>query len=183
VIGGKTYGEIKTGYLVSNISYQRNSYIEDKLMEISVILKNKGHDVVTVSATDTMQETLKVFAEKFIGCAPVQDEKGKILGLISERDICRAIAKSGDKAVNEPVETGMRTEVVSCGADDHQARVMALMTSHRTRHVLVLDAAGDLAGIISIGDIVKHRLDTALRDEKSMLDYISGTGYSYQSDL
>lgn len=151
-------------------------------MEISVILKNKGDAVFSVPPDETMRKTLQIFAEKHIGCAPVSHAGGKTLGLISERDICRAIAEFGEKAVAKKVQDGMREKIVSCKPTDHLARVMALMTAHKTRHVLVQDDAGDVVGIISIGDIVKHRLDAALRDEKSMLDYISGTGYSFQMD-
>jgi len=151
-------------------------------MEISTILKNKGDSVFSVSPDETMRKTLQMFAENHIGCAPVKDPEGNTVGLISERDICRAIANVGEKAVSEKVQSGMREEVISCKASDHLARAMALMTSHKTRHVLVLDDDDNVVGIISIGDIVKHRLDAALRDEKSMLDYISGTGYSFQMD-
>lgn len=148
-------------------------------MEISAILKTKGGDVFSVSPTETMRKTLQLFSEKRIGCAPVLDENSKTIGLISERDICRAIAQNGEDAVNSAVRKGMREKIISCKTSDHLARVMALMTSHKTRHVMVLDENDEVSGIISIGDIVKHRLDSALRDEQSMLDYISGTGYSF----
>lgn len=151
-------------------------------MEISAILDRKGTEVFSVSATDTMRRTLQFFAEKHIGCAPVRDNKKKLLGLISERDICRAIASNGEDAVNDTVVKVMREKVISCRATDHQARVMALMTFHKTRHVLVMGNDNEFVGIISIGDVVKHRLDKALSDEQSLIDYISGTGYSFHPE-
>ena len=150
-------------------------------MDISAILNAKGDGVFSVSPEETLQNTLQIFADKHIGCAPVTDNNGKLIGLISERDICRAIAEDGESAVRKPVQDVMRDKIISCHASDHQARVMALMTSHKTRHVMVLNEDGGIVGIISIGDIVKQRLDTALRDEKAMLNYISGTGYSLEA--
>jgi len=72
-------------------------------MEITAILSEKGTEVFSVAPEDTMRSTLQLFAEKHIGCAPVKDTSGKLLGLISERDICRIIATDGEGAVNEPV--------------------------------------------------------------------------------
>ena len=150
-------------------------------MKVSVIIEAKGDEAFSVSPDETLRITLKFFAKKQIGSAPVIDAQGKTLGLISERDICNVIARDGEAAVNRPVGEGLNEFIVSCSLDDRLPKVMALMTSHRARHVLVLKD-GATAGIISIGDIVKHRLDEALQDEKSLRDYIAGTGYSYQMD-
>ena len=104
------------------------------------------------------------------------DPKGKIIGLITERDICNAVAKEGESAVNRPASVDLNDSIISCGLSDRISKVMALMTSHRARHVLVLEE-GAIVGIISIGDVVKYRLDEALQDEQSLRDYIAGTGY------
>ncbi len=74
----------------------------------------------------------------------------------------------------------MQKQIVTCTSDDYLGKVMALMTEKRTRHVLVMDGETG-AGIVSIGDVVKHRLDEAIKDEESMLEYIQGTGYGYSS--
>ena len=102
---------------------------------------------------------------------------------VSERDICNAIAKGGQDAVLAPVQDVMRKKIITCTPDDYLKTVMALMTVKRTRHVLVM-AGKTVEGIISIGDVVKHRMDEAIKDEESLLDYIEGTGYSvYSSHL
>ncbi|WP_419902657.1 CBS domain-containing protein [Kiloniella sp.] len=151
-------------------------------MKVSVVLESKGVDVYSVSPNDTVRDTLQFFASKQIGCAPVFDDGGEILGLITERDICNMIAKDGDAVVNRTVGEGLNNYVLSCTSDDRLPKVMALMTSHRTRHVLVRNDDGATVGIISIGDIVKHRLDEALEEEKALRDYIAGTGYSCHMD-
>lgn len=150
-------------------------------MKVSVVLKSKGVDVFSVSPDQTVRETLQFFASKQIGCAPVIDNEGQTIGLITERDICNMVSRDGEDAVNRPVKKGLNKYVVSCSSEDRLPKVMALMTSHRSRHVLVVDDDVTV-GIISIGDIVKHRLDEALQEEKMLREYIVGTGYSYHMD-
>ena len=150
-------------------------------MKVSVILDHKGSDVLSISPEKSLRNTLKFFQENQIGCAPVVDAYGKTLGLITERDICNEVANIGEKAVNKAVGDGLNDFIVCCSPEDRLPKVMALMTSHRARHVLVRNDETTV-GIISIGDIVKHRLDEAIQDEKALREYIAGTGYSVPMD-
>lgn len=145
-------------------------------MRVRYVLGIKGSNVVSVAAEATVRATLRLFAEKKIGCVTVTDAAGRTIGLVSERDICNAIAEDGEGSVRAPVRDVMQKKVVSCTPDDHLGKVMALMTEKRTRHVLVMDGE-TVRGIVSIGDVVKHRLDEAIKHEESMLEYIQGTGY------
>ncbi|MFQ5535428.1 MAG: CBS domain-containing protein [Sphingomonadales bacterium] len=147
-------------------------------MLVKSILKAKGSEVFSVDPDDTVQSALRSFNEWKVGFAIVGKLDGKVLGTVSERDICHAMAEFGDKAASMAVREVMTRNVVSCAAEDALPKVMALMTASRTRHVLVMEN-GAIKGIISIGDLVKHRLDEMLRQEESMLDYIAGTGYSF----
>ncbi len=112
----------------------------------------------------------------------VTDAQGGFIGMITERDICNSIAAGGEDSVTAPVKDAMQRHIVTCAPDDHLGKVMALMTEKRTRHVLVMEGE-TVHGIVSIGDVVKHRLDEAIRDEESMLDYIQGSDYSFSSHL
>ena len=149
-------------------------------MKVCHVLSIKGSNVVSVAAEATVRTTLQLFAQKKIGCVTVEDAAGQTIGLVSERDICNAIAEAGEGAVGAPVRDVMQKQIVTCTPDDYLGKVMALMTEKRTRHVLVMDGE-TLKGIVSIGDVVKHRLDEAIKDEESMLEYIQGTGYGYSS--
>ena len=152
-------------------------------MKISQVLSIKGSNVVSVPPDANVHSTLQLFATQKIGCVMVTNAAGKVVGLITERDICNAIAKGGQDAVLAPVQDVMRKKIITCTPDDYLKTVMALMTVKRTRHVLVM-AGKTVEGIISIGDVVKHRMDEAIKDEESLLDYIEGTGYSvYSSHL
>jgi len=151
-----------------------------KAMKVRDVLGIKGSTVVSVAAAATVRNTLRLFAEEKIGCATVMDAAGRTIGLVSERDICNAIAAAGEGAVRAPVRDVMQKQIVICTPDDYLAKVMALMTEKRTRHVLVMDGE-TVAGIVSIGDVVKHRLDEAIKDEETMLEYIQGTGYGFSS--
>ena len=149
-------------------------------MKVRHVLGIKGSNVISVAAEATVRSTLRLFDQKKIGCATVTNAAGQTIGLVSERDICNAIAEAGEEAVRAPVRKVMQKQFVTCASDDYLGKVMALMTEKRTRHVLVMDGE-TVAGIVSIGDVVKNRLDEAIKDEESMLEYIQGTGYGYSS--
>ena len=149
-------------------------------MKVRDVLGIKGSNVVSIAAEATVHATLRLFAQEKIGCVTVTDAAGQTIGLVSERDICNAIAEAGEGSIHAPVQGVMQKQIVNCTSDDDLAKVMALMTEKRTRHVLVMDGE-TVAGIVSIGDVVKHRLDEAIKDEESMLEYIQGTGYGFTS--
>ena len=140
------------------------------------ILKTKTPEVISVDPSQTMVEVLRLFQDNNIGFVVVSRSPGKYLGTLSERDCCNAVAEHGTEAPMMRVADIMNRSVATCSAQDFLPFVMAVMTERRTRHVLVMD--GDEAvGVVSIGDVVKHRLDEALRNEQALHEYIAGTAH------
>jgi len=127
-------------------------------MLVSDVLQNKGDDVVTTSPGTSIVDAARLFSSAHIGAAVVLEDNNSIVGLVSERDIVRYIAEAGHLALSANVDRVMTSPIKTCKPDDKIDRVMERMTRHRLRHFPVL-AEGRLAGIISIGDVVKHRLE------------------------
>ncbi len=127
-------------------------------MQVSDILAQKGSSVVTVHTNDSVLDTAVQFRARNIGAAPVADDKGEMVGMVSERDIVTAVARLGAAALSEEVETVMTTPVLTCAPDHGICSVIKIMTERRVRHLPVIEA-GHLVGIISIGDVLKPRLD------------------------
>lgn len=145
-------------------------------MLVGEIVKNKGIGVIAVAPDQTMVDVLRLFREKNIGFVVVSGSPGEYLGTLSERDCCNAVAEYGAQAPVMRVADVMNRTVATCSTRDLLPLVMAIMTERRTRHVLVRD--GDaVVGVVSIGDVVKHRLDEAQRTEQDLHDYICGTNY------
>jgi CBS domain-containing protein len=126
-------------------------------MSIEIILKQKGTDVVTIGPEATIKSAAGYLRAKNIGALVVTNGK-TILGLISEREIVHAFSQYGDTAALIPVKDVMRSSVITVPPDESVTRVIGLMTRHRVRHIPVV-RNGQLAGIVSIGDVVKYRLD------------------------
>jgi CBS domain-containing protein len=145
-------------------------------MLICHILNTKALGVISVTPGQTMVEVLRLFRDNNIGFVMVSHRPGEYLGSLSERDCCNAVAEYGAEAPMMRVADIMNRSVASCSTQDGLPLVMAIMTKRRTRHVLVMD--GDVpVGVLSIGDVVKHRLDESLHNEQWLHDYIAGTGY------
>ena len=123
-----------------------------------------------------MMDVLQVFQDNNIGFVVVSRSPGECLGTLSERDCCNAVAEHGTEAPMMRVADIMNRSAATCSAQDRLPLVMAIMTQRRTRHLLVMNGNA-LVGVVSIGDVVKHRLDESLRTEQALRDYISGTGY------
>lgn len=145
-------------------------------MRVRDILKGKAPEVISVAPDQSMVDVLRLFHSKNIGFVVVAGAPGQYLGTLSERDCCNAVAKHGAEAPLLRVAEIMTRSVATCSADDLLPLVMAIMTKQRTRHVLVVER-GAVVGIVSIGDVVKHRLDEALRTEEALEGYIAGTNY------
>ncbi len=145
-------------------------------MLVGEILRFKASEVISVTPGQTMVEVLRLFRENNIGFVVVSRSPGEYLGTLSERDCCNAVAEHGAAAPMMRVANIMNSNVATCSAQDRLPLVMALMTKRRTRHVLVMDG-NDVVGVVSIGDVVKHRLDESIRTEQALHDYIAGTGY------
>lgn len=128
-------------------------------MTVAAILKAKGNHVETTRADTTLYTVAWELKSRNIGALVVVDEGGtRILGIISERDVVRALIEHEAHVLTLPVSRVMTTRVLTCTPSDRITAVMALMTRHRVRHLPVVED-GRLAGIVSIGDVVKHRID------------------------
>ncbi|MFN8041207.1 MAG: CBS domain-containing protein [Acidimicrobiales bacterium] len=127
-------------------------------MRVDHILHDKGSFVATVDPSASLLEVTCALAAHDVGALVVSRDGASIDGIVSERDLARAVAQRGAAALVEPVTTAMSTDVRTCRADDTVDSLAATMTAQRVRHLPVVDGAGLLAGIVSIGDVVKHRL-------------------------
>jgi CBS domain-containing protein len=138
-------------------------------MSISDVLHEKGHEVVKVRVSDTVQTAVRRLAEHRIGAVVVEDAWMRVAGIFSERDFVEAVSRTGAAALDQPVETLMSVPVITCRSTDRIEDVMATMTQARIRHVPVMEN-GHLGGIVSIGDLVKHRLDEKALEANVLLD-------------
>ena len=127
-------------------------------MLVSDVLRNKGRDVIAVVTTDTGLTALKKLAEYKIGAVIVRDKWGKLVGIFSERDMVNAIARQGQDVVRLEVSHLMTSPVITCNPAERIDAALAAMTRRKIRHLPVVDN-GEIVGIVSIGDLVKHRLD------------------------
>jgi CBS domain-containing protein len=140
-------------------------------MSVRAILDMKGRDVATISADATLAEAAAQLAEKRIGALVVTGIERSVSGILSERDIVRALAQHKEAALARPVAEFMTRRVVTCTADDTVGELMHRMTAGRFRHVPVVEH-GRLAGIVSIGDVVKSRVAEIERESEALRDYI-----------
>ena len=141
-------------------------------MTVSGILGHKGHRVVTVPSDLSVAAAAATLAREGIGAVAVRDGDGPVLGILSERDIVRSIAGHGAAALDLKVRDLMTREVLFCAPGDSIDEVMALMTERRIRH-LPVQQEGRLVGIVSIGDVVKHRIEQTEREAQALRQYIA----------
>ena len=141
-------------------------------MQVSVLLQGKGAEVVTVEPTATTAAVVAELARHRIGAVVVSGDGVRIDGVLSERDVVRALAADGPAALDRPVETWMTRDVVTCGMDTTVEELMSMMTERRIRHVPVT-VDGNLSGVISIGDVVKDRIAVLEHEAQAMHDYIA----------
>jgi CBS domain-containing protein len=143
-------------------------------MNVQSIIGGKSPVVATITQTATLREAIDQLTERRIGALVVSGDGKAIEGIISERDIVRAASASGPSALDGSVGSVMSTDVVTCSAGDGVDRLMALMTERRIRHLPVVDGRGHLAGIVSIGDVVKARLSELEQENHALSEYITG---------
>jgi len=141
-------------------------------MTVENILRTKGRDVVTIEPDRTLAEAARLLSDRKIGAVIVRDTFRPVAGILSERDIVRAVATRGAGALEEPVSRSMTEKVVTCSVHSAINDLMEMMTDGKFRHVPVVEGGG-LAGIVSIGDIVKHRLAQVEAETRAMRDYIA----------
>ena len=140
-------------------------------MTVKTILGHKSRDVVTIQPTATLAEAAGLLAERRIGAILVLGIEGRVAGILSERDIVRALAERGGAVLGERVDHVMTRKVFTCSENDTVAQVMEQMTAGKFRHVPVTEE-GRLVGIISIGDVVKHRLHEIESESEALREYI-----------
>lgn len=141
-------------------------------MNVASILRQKGRAVTTTGPGTTLLDVAQKLAAKRIGAIVVVGPRGEIEGIISERDIIRALARSGAESITRPVREFMTSSVVTCQETDTLDELMAMMTAKRFRHLPVV-TDGALVGIISIGDVVKHHVAEVEMEAMALRDYIA----------
>ena len=141
-------------------------------MTVARILAIKGRDVVTAQPHLTLREAADVLARNRIGAVVVSDAAGGVLGILSERDIVRAVSSGGADALTDPVSRHMTAKVISTSEDESIEETMETMTRSRVRHLPVI-RDGRLAGMISIGDVVKIRLEAMETEHRAMREDIA----------
>ena len=141
-------------------------------MNVEHILSDKGREVLTVAPDRTLMEAARTLSEKRIGAVVVSDPGNPVLGILSERDIVRAVAANGAAALNEPVSRYMTGKVVTCTSRSAINDLMETMTTGKFRHVPVVED-GRLLGIVSIGDIVKFRVAEIEGESQALREYIA----------
>ena len=140
-------------------------------MNVTTILSSKGCEVETIAPTATVAEAAKIMSDRKIGALVITGAGNRITGIVSERDIVRALAKHGADALQLPLNDVMTRKVVTCGPKDSVSNLMEQMTAGKFRHLPVVDS-DKLAGIISIGDVVKIRLAELELEQSALRDYI-----------
>jgi CBS domain-containing protein len=140
-------------------------------MTVKAILSRKGNDVITIEPTVTLSAAVKILAEHRIGAVVVTGPDREVAGILSERDIVRALAQRGPGALEEAVGQVMTRKVVTCSESDTVAALMERMTQGKFRHLPVVER-GKLAGLVSIGDVVKHRLGEMEHESNALREYI-----------
>ena len=142
-------------------------------MDVETILRNKGRAVATIRPDETVGAAIKALVSGNIGALVASQDGGTVDGIISERDIVHALARHGVALLALSVAEVMTRSVVTCGPNESVAELMAEMTNRRIRHLPVV-RDGRLCGIVSIGDVVKNRLDEIEYEARSLRSFIAG---------
>lgn len=140
-------------------------------MTVKIILSHKGADVFSIEPTATLKAAIETLAARRVGALVVLGPDQRVIGILSERDVVRTLAEQGAGALNEPLAKVMTRKVVTCSQTETVASIMERMTSGKFRHVPVVEQ-DQLLGIVSIGDVVKHRLTEMESESAALRDYI-----------
>jgi CBS domain-containing protein len=141
-------------------------------MDVAQLLGDKGHDVVSIEPHRTLAEAIQTLSTRRIGAVVVTGADGSLVGILSERDIIRALGANGAAALESAISQVMTAKVVTCRPQTSVDELMEIMTSGRFRHVPVVES-GKITGIVSIGDVVKHRVAAIEAESRAMRDYIA----------
>jgi CBS domain-containing protein len=139
-------------------------------MTVRAILNSKGHQITSVEPDTKLSAAIKILSERKIGAVLAMD-KGRIEGILSERDIVRVLGERGAAVLDEPVSAVMTRKVISCKPSDTVSAIMEMMTSGKFRHLPVVED-GRVVGLISIGDIVKRRVSEYENEQEALREYI-----------
>jgi len=142
-------------------------------MTIKAILEGKGENIISVSPSDSVNDAVTLLAEKRIGAVPVVTA-GSVVGIFSERDVIYGLAKEGASILTRKVADVMTAPALTVVPDSGVLAALSLMTRRRIRHLPVI-AAGRVVGVVSIGDLVKYRIDKIEAEAAAMRDYIQGS--------
>ncbi len=140
-------------------------------MNVATILRAKGHNVVTVRPSATIAEIVQRLRDARIGAVVVSSGGLQVQGILSERDIVAALAEYGPETLDMQASQLMTRDITTCAPDDSIAELMSLMTARRIRHLPVCED-GALSGIISIGDVVKSRVDEIEHEAEALKSYV-----------
>lgn len=143
-------------------------------MNVQTILSSKGSEVATITPSQTVAEAVAILRERGFGALVASTDGSTIDGIISERDIVRALADDGAGALEREVASCMSSDVFTCQPGDSLDDLMSLMSERRIRHLPAVDDAGALSGMVSIGDVVKSRLGALERENDQLHEYIQG---------
>jgi CBS domain-containing protein len=141
-------------------------------MQVIDILRHKGREVVFLPSDANMSDAAVLLAAKRIGAVVIKDERGAVAGILSERDVVKALATESVRALARPVSAFMTRAVATCGEADTVEALMEMMTEGRFRHVPVIDGEGLLIGLISIGDVVKAHIEETTREASNLREFI-----------
>ena len=141
-------------------------------MNVEQLLSGKGREVISVQPHRTLAEAIRTLSERRIGAVVVMGADGALVGILSERDIIRALGEQGGAALESAVSRSMTSKVVTCRPQTSVDELMEIMTMGRFRHVPVVEN-GRVTGLVSIGDVVKHRVAAIEAESQAMRDYIA----------
>jgi len=141
-------------------------------MNVATILQSKGGNVVTAHPDTPVREITRLLRDAGIGAVVISSDHLRVEGIVSERDVVRAIAVSGEEVLNQTAAEIMTCEVVTCGAGDTVAQLMSQMTQGRFRHLPVCED-GALIGIVSIGDVVRMRVEEVEHEAEALREYVT----------
>ncbi len=141
-------------------------------MKIEDIIRKKGADVVTIAPSATVAELVDLLGSNNIGAVVVSGDGTTISGIVSERDVVRHLASDGTDVLAQPVSAIMTASVKTCTPEDSLEAIGHTMTYSRIRHLPVVDADGALTAIVSIGDVVKYRIDQLTDERNHLLEYL-----------
>ena len=144
-------------------------------MQVRDVLRKKGRGVATVAPDATVSELLGRLAENNVGALVVTSEDGRVRGIVSERDVVRALHRHGIGLLAQPISTIMTSQVTTAAPHDSVESLARVMTDARVRHLPVVED-GRLTGIVSIGDVVKNRIDQLESERESLIGYIQSSG-------